>query len=114
MGSEFLISFNSLLFVIRWGNFLIPELAKLNCWFSFGEAVMNPNAKKTRASVAAVPDDRLLIETDSAGEPEKLMPVARAVAELRGVSIEKIAELTFTNAQSLFCRPKKSSAMITS
>ena len=93
---------------------LIPELMKLNAWFSFGPAVLNPNAKKARAAVAAVPDERLLVETDSDGEPEKLMPVARAVAELRGLPIDDLAELTFANAQSLFCRPKKSSAMITS
>ena len=93
---------------------MIAKLAKLNCWFSFGEAVMNPNAKKARAAVAAVPDERLLVETDSDGEPEKLIEVARAVAELRGLPIDDLAELTFTNAQSLFCRPKNSSVMIAS
>ncbi len=81
---------------------LIPELIKLNGWFSFGEAVMNPKAKRARAAVIAVPADRLLIETDSDGEPEKLIDVARAVAELRGVPVEEIAELTFNNAQTLF------------
>jgi len=81
---------------------LIPELMKLNGWFSFGEAVMNPKSKKARASVVAVPAERLLIETDSAGEPEKLVDIARTVAELRGVPVEEIADLTFTNAQKLF------------
>jgi TatD family hydrolase len=81
---------------------LIPELMKLNCWFSFGEAVMNPKAKRARAAVVAVPADRLLIETDSCGEPEKLIDVARAVAELRGVPVEEIAELTFKNARTVF------------
>lgn len=81
---------------------LIPKLTELNGWFSFGPAVLNPNAKKARAAVAAVPDERLLIETDSDGEPGKLMPVARAVAELRGASVEEIAELTFTHAERLF------------
>ena len=91
---------------------LVDELIRLNCWFSFGGAVMNPNAKKLRAAVAAVPADRLLIETDSpdfppAGcdapnEPANLIHVARAVAELRGVSVEEIADLTFNNAQKIF------------
>jgi TatD DNase family protein len=81
---------------------LIPGLMKLNCWFSFGEAVMNPKFKRAREAAAAVPAERLLIETDSEGEPEKLMPVARAVAELRGVSVEEIAARTFENSQELF------------
>jgi TatD DNase family protein len=81
---------------------LIPQLMKLNGWFSFGPAVMNSKAKRARAAVAAVPAERLLIETDSNGEPEKLIDVARAVAALRGVPVEEIAELTFNNAQSLF------------
>lgn len=90
---------------------LIPELTKLNGWFSFGPAVLNPKHKRVKASVAAVPDELLLIETDSEQEPMPLLPIARAVAELRGVSVEEIAELTFANAQSVFGLPKNSSAM---
>ena len=102
---------------------LIPELIELNCWFSFCGNVTNPNAKKVRAAAVAVPAERLLIETDSpdfppAGflrrsssyggqgappnEPANLVHVARAVAELRGVSVEEIAELTFANASHVF------------
>lgn len=91
---------------------LIPELIELNCWFSFCGNVTNPKAKRVRASVTAVPDDRLLIETDSpdfppAGcsapnEPANLIHVARAVAELRDVSVEEIAELTFRNSTDFF------------
>ena len=91
---------------------LIPELTELNCWFSFCGNVTNPKAKRVRAAAAAVPAGRLLIETDSpdfppAGcdapnEPANLIHVARAVAELRGVPVEEIAELTFDNALKLF------------
>jgi TatD DNase family protein len=88
---------------------LIPELVELNCWFSFCGAVMDTQAKRMRASVAAVPDDRLLIETDSpdftppgcssSNEPANLVHSARAIAELRGVSPEKLTEQTFINAK---------------
>lgn len=91
---------------------LIPELVELNCWFSFCGNVTNPNAKRVRASAADVPDDRLLIETDSPdfrpvgtskpNEPANLIHVARAVAELRGVPVEPIAELTLNNAGRCF------------
>ncbi len=91
---------------------LIPELVELNCWFSFCGSVTNPKAKRVRASVVAVPADRLLIETDSPdfppvgceapNEPANLIYIAGAVAELRGVPVEEIAALTYKNAQKLF------------
>ena len=91
---------------------LIPELAEMNCWFSFCGSVANPQAKRVRASAVAVPEDRLLIETDSPDFPPSgcsspnelanLIHVARVVAELRGVSVEAVASLTFLNARQVF------------
>jgi TatD DNase family protein len=91
---------------------LIPELTELNCYFSFCGNVTHPNAKRVHAAAAAVPSERLLIETDSpdfppAGcespnEPANLIHVARAVAALRGVSADAIASLTLSNAKSIF------------
>lgn len=81
---------------------LIPELIRLNCWFSFGPTVMNPKAKKVRASVVAVPEDRLLIETDSDGELLPLIEVADAVAGFRGISVESLADRAKHNFLNLF------------
>jgi TatD DNase family protein len=91
---------------------LIPELLELNCWFSFCGSVTNPQAKRVRAAVAAVPADRLLIETDSpdfplAGcdfpnEPANLFHIARTVADIRRIPLETLAELTFRNAEIFF------------
>jgi TatD DNase family protein len=91
---------------------LIPELAELNCWFSFCGLVTRPTAKRVRASAAAVPAERLLIETDSPdfpppgcpspNEPANLIHVARAIAELRGISVEETARITSLNAQHFF------------
>lgn len=91
---------------------LIPELVELNCWFSFCGSVTNPTAKRVRVAVAAVPADRLLIETDSPdfvppgylspNEPANLMQVAKGVAELLGISPDQLADLTFTNATRFF------------
>jgi TatD DNase family protein len=91
---------------------LIPQLAELNCWFSFCGNVTNPNAKRVRAAAAAVPAERLLIETDSpdfppAGcsspnEPANLIHVARAVAQLRNLSVEELADCTFRNSLQFF------------
>jgi TatD DNase family protein len=90
---------------------IIPELVGLNCWFSFCGSVTNPNAKRVRAAAAAVPDDRLLIETDSpdftpAGyqppnEPANLVQVLRTLAELRGSSEELLAGVIWENGHKL-------------
>jgi TatD DNase family protein len=91
---------------------LIPELVDLNCWFSFCGSVANPNAKRIRSAAVAVPANRLLIETDSPdftppvcqppNEPANLVQVAKIVAELRGISPESLAELTFSNTERFF------------
>lgn len=91
---------------------LIPELVELNCWFSFSGSVADPQAKRTRVSAATVPEDRLLIETDSpdftpAGclfpnEPSHLTHVTCAVAELRCIPPERLAAITYANAEYLF------------
>lgn len=91
---------------------LIPELTELNCWFSFCGNVTNPNAKRVRAAVVEVPDDRLLVETDAPdfpplgcskpNEPANLIHVVRAVSEFRKEPVEQIAALTFANAERLF------------
>ena len=60
-----------------------------------------------------VPDDRLLIETDSPylapvpmrgqrNEPAFVVHVAKQLAELKGASLESIAESTASNARRLF------------
>lgn len=91
---------------------LIPELVDLNCWFSLCGSVVNPNARRIRLAAVAVPANRLLIETDSPdftppggqppNEPANLVQVAKIVAELRGISPDKLAELTFANATRFF------------
>ena len=63
--------------------------------------------------VAAVPDDRFMVETDSPymtpvphrgkrNEPSYVREIASAIASIRGVSYEKIASMTTTTAQKFF------------
>jgi len=71
--------------------------------------------KRWRAqwAVARVPDDRLLVETDAPylapvphrgrrNEPAFVAATAAKLAELRGTTVERIAELTTANAIRLF------------
>ncbi len=92
---------------------MAKEIIRLGMYIGLGGAVTFKNAKKPCEVAAFVPEDRLLIETDCPymtpvphrGErnDSSLIPfTARKLAEIRGVSEEKIIEQTFKNAQRLF------------
>ena len=83
----------------------------------FSIAIAGPvtfrNAKRLKEIARAIPDDYLLIETDAPyltpeplrgkrNEPSFLVHTAKAVAELRGVSLEDISRITTLNARRLF------------
>jgi TatD DNase family protein len=72
-----------------------------------------PNARKVIEAARAVPDDRLLLETDSPdqtppsrrpadNEPAFIIDVARRLAELRSVDVAEIANSTRDNARRVF------------
>lgn len=80
---------------------------------SFSGIITFKNAAALREVAAMVPDDRLLIETDApylapvpyrgkTNRPAYVRHVAEALATIRGVSVERIAELTSANFQRLF------------
>jgi len=73
------------------------------------------NASRLRATVAQVPEDMLVLETDApyltpephrgtVNEPARVVHVAEVLAEVRGVGVEAIAEATSRNAGRLFHR----------
>ncbi len=83
---------------------------------SFSGIVTFKSASALREVAAKVPDEALLIETDSpylapvphrgkTNEPAYVRHVAEFLAQLRGVSVERIAELTTSNFERLFGRP---------
>lgn len=48
---------------------LVPSFAQLGAYFSFNGAFLDPRKKRARAAFAAVPADRLLVETDAPAMP---------------------------------------------
>ncbi len=83
------------------------------CWCSFSGIVTFKTADDVRAAAKLVPDDRLLIETDSpylapqpfrgkANEPALVGIVGAAVAAARGVDPIAVADLTRANAATVF------------
>ena len=78
-----------------------------------GGIVTYPNAKDIQAVARAVPEDRLLIETDcpwltpqfrrgKRNEPAYVRAVAEKIAELRDTSIETIGKITTENFRTVF------------
>jgi TatD DNase family protein len=89
------------------------ELLDRQLAISFSGIVSFRNADMLRESAAFVPDERLLIETDSPylapvpmrgkqNEPAFVSHVAECLAEVRGVDLKHIAEVTTRNALAMF------------
>jgi len=88
-------------------------LVELGYHVSFSGIVTFKNAGDLRDVARGIPDDRLLIETDTPylapvpyrgkrNEPAYLVHVAEMLAELRGCPVEELAALTTANASALF------------
>lgn len=80
---------------------------------SFGGMVTFPRSEELRRVAAMVPEDRFLIETDSpylapvphrgkTNEPAFVLEVARKLAEIRGVSLEAVADQSSRNFARFF------------
>ncbi len=85
----------------------------LGLLISFGGNLTYRSSDGIRAAAAMVPDDRLLVETDSpylspqavrgaANHPGHLAYTVEALADLRGVSAEQVVRVTSANACALF------------
>lgn len=86
---------------------------ELGFYISFSGIVTFNSASDLREVVRQVPLERLLVETDSPwlapvphrgkqNEPQYVLEVAQCVAELKGVSLEQLAEITTQNFHRLF------------
>ncbi len=95
------------------GPRLAEKFLELGFFLGFGGGLTRPNAKKVRQTAMMVPADRILLETDAPyigthtvakgeTEPRETLDVARALARLRGWSLDEVAGLTTANACRLF------------
>lgn len=99
---------------------LIGQIADLGGFFSFSGTVTWSRNRRAHETAAAVPVDRLLVETDSpdlppapedgcaqsaVNEPANLPRVLRAIAALRGMEPEELATVTWANTTRLFGSP---------
>ncbi|MCP1492224.1 TatD DNase family protein [Peribacillus frigoritolerans] len=89
------------------------ECVNMNFYISLGGPVTFKNAKKPKEVAAAVPLDRLLIETDcpylaphpyrgKRNEPSYVKLVAEQIAEIKQLTFEEVSQATTENAKKLF------------
>ena len=92
---------------------MAAEILKIGMYIGVGGVVTFKNAKRLPETVALVPDDRLLTETDAPylspvpyrGETNHsgyITLTAAKIGEIRGKSTEEILNLTAQNAKRLF------------
>ena len=100
------------------GEELIAPLVPLGAYFSFSGSLTFPGNRRGVEAAAAVPEERLLLETDAPdiapwrdgvapepqapNEPANLPLVAQRLAAVRGMGVEAVAALTERNARRLF------------
>jgi TatD DNase family protein len=91
---------------------------ELGFYISISGPVTYQNARRLPEIVAALPLDRLLVETDcpylpphpyrgQRNEPAYVQLVAQRIAAIRGVPVEEIAAATTENAERIFLLEKK-------
>ncbi|MHB9004277.1 MAG: TatD family hydrolase [Coriobacteriia bacterium] len=92
---------------------LAAKFVDLGCHISFAGPVTFKNAEEIRLAAAAVPLDRLLVETDAPfmaphpyrgmrNEPAWTVLTAAKIAEVRGVPVAEIADAAMQNARRVF------------
>jgi len=89
------------------------QLIDLGFYLGFGGPITYTRATRLRKLASNLPLESLLLETDSPdqpdvthygerNEPAYLPIVAQTIAELRGIDVQRVAEVTTKNAQTLF------------
>ena len=92
---------------------LVKQGLELGFYISFAGPITFKNSKNAEEIVNMVPLDRILIETDSpylAPEPKRgtrnnsmnVKFIAQKIADIKGLTLEEVAEATYNNARNIF------------
>ena len=92
---------------------LVKEALKLGFYISFAGPVTFKNSKNADEIIKMVPNDKMLIETDSPylapdpvrgtrNTPINVKYIAKKIADVKQIELEQIAELTYKNAMGIF------------
>ncbi len=91
----------------------MKEAVSLGLYLGFGGVLTYPKAEEVREAAKQAPAERLLLETDAPflppvphrgkrNEPAFVAETAKRLAEVRGMDVLELAELTSRNARVLF------------
>lgn len=91
---------------------LIKEGLKLGFYISFAGPITFKNSKNAVEMINLVPNDRILIETDSPylapepvrgtrNTPSNVKFVAQKIADVKGLTLEKVEKITFENTKKI-------------
>lgn len=85
---------------------LISEIVAMNGYISVGPAILNDHAVNYRELAKAIPEGRLLVETDRTTESPavSIVDVLSKLAEVRGVSAAALEIVTDENAREMVGR----------
>lgn len=91
---------------------LIKEGLKLGFYISFAGPITFKNSKNAEEMINLVPNDRILIETDSPylapepvrgtrNTPANVKYIAQKIADVKGLTLEKVEKITFENTKNI-------------
>lgn len=92
---------------------LVKEGLKQGFYISFAGPVTFKNSKNANEIIEMVPNDKMLIETDSPylspepfrgkrNDPRNVKFIAKKIAEVKNITTEEVAEITYKNAMKIF------------
>ena len=92
---------------------LVKEGLKLGFYISFAGPVTFKNSKNATEIIEMVPNDKMLIETDSPylspkpfrgkrNDPRNVKFIAKKIAEVKNLTTEEVAKITYENAMRIF------------
>ena len=92
---------------------LVKEELKLGFYISFAGPVTFKNSKNANEIIQMVPNDKMLIETDSPylapepvrgtrNDPKNVKFIAQKVADVKNMPLEEVAKITYENAKKIF------------
>ena len=91
---------------------LIKEGLKLGFYISFAGPITFKNSKNAEEMIDLVPNDRILIETDSPylapepvrgtrNTPANVKYIAQKIADVKGLTLEEVEKITFENTKNI-------------
>lgn len=92
---------------------LVKEALKLGFYISFAGPVTFKNSKNAKEIIELVPNDKMLIETDSPylapepirgtrNDPRNVKYIAQKIADVKEMTLEEIAQITYQNTEKIF------------